>query len=105
MATGESAERVQIDKEVVKVALREILEEIPSFRSMSRRNRDDVTPGDDRGDSNSRHTTQNGQSDTNTSQEQGGNLNDIPDPRSGLAGLQTNGQQHKEDQEQQFNLL
>ena len=45
MATGESAERVQIDKEVVKVALREILEEIPSFRSMSRRNRDDVTPG------------------------------------------------------------
>ena len=39
MSTEQEGERVHIDKEVVKDALREILSEIPSFRAMTQGSR------------------------------------------------------------------
>ena len=47
MTTQESPERLQVDKDVVKEALREILNEIPSFRTMVQRGRDNATPRED----------------------------------------------------------
>ena len=49
MSTEQEGERVHIDKDVVKEALREILNEIPSFRAMAQGSRTGGTArnGDD----------------------------------------------------------
>ena len=65
MTTQETPERLQVDKDVVKEALREILNEIPSFRSMVQHGRaTDAAPreGGPRVDASEVTAAQNGQS-------------------------------------------
>ena len=65
MSTVQEAERVQIDKDVVKEALREILNEIPSFRAMAQGSRTGDDPPTDPASTGDGQTSQ--QSDKDTS--------------------------------------
>ena len=47
MTTQETPERLQVDKDVMKETLREILNEIPSYHTMVQCGRDNATPRED----------------------------------------------------------